>query len=137
MLIEVNDNLFVNAKNISYVRIKKNHIDFTELGNEHLEDIEISSEGRKELCEFFNFDEDFIETSFFQGEAQYVNVRAISKVTIEENPDLDDDIILSIKFINDAHPWSEPIPKESALEIVNEIRKKIAKTAKAEYVDHF
>jgi len=134
MLIEINDNLFINAKNISYVRIKKNHIDFTELGNDHIEDFKISDEGEKELREFLNFDEDFVELPSYQGEAQYINVRAISKVTIEENPDPDDDITLSIKFINDAHLWNDLIPKEGALKIVNKIRKKIAEI---KYVDHF
>lgn len=133
MLIEVNENFFINAKNISFARLKENRLEFTELGNENLEDIEISSEGRKELCEFFNFDEDFIETSFFQDETQYINIRAISRISIDENED-DDNIILNVSFLNDINPWTEVLEEEDATKIINEIRKKIAKT---KYVDHF
>lgn len=133
MLIEVNEGFFINAKNISFARLKENHLGFTELGNENLEDIEISGEGRKELCEFFNFDEDFIEASFFQDETQYINIRAISRISIDENKD-DDNIILNVSFLNDINPWTEVLKKEDATKIINEIRKKIAKT---KYVDHF
>lgn len=133
MLIEVNENFFINAKNISFARLKENRLEFTELGNGNLEDIEISSEGRKELCEFFNFDEDFIEASFYKDEKQYINIKAISRISIDENED-DDNIILNVSFLNDINPWTEVLEEEDATKIINEIRKKIAKT---KYVDHF
>lgn len=133
MLIEVNENFFINAKNISFARLKENRLEFTELGNGNLEDIEISSEGRKELCEFFNFDEDFIEASFYKDEKQYINIKAISRISIYENED-DDNIILNVSFLNDINPWTEVLEEEDATKIINEIRKKIAKT---KYVDHF
>ena len=135
MLIEVNNNLFINAKNISFVRLRKNYLEFTELGNESLEQFEISDKGEKELREFFKFDEDFIEVSFSQYENQYINIRAISKALIKEDKK-DDEVILNVKLINDVNSWTELLSKENALKIINEIREKIAKL-KSEYVDHF
>lgn len=131
MLIKVNNNLFINTKNISFarLRLKKNRLEFTELGNDNLEDIEISDEGQKELCNFFKFDEDFIEISI----CYYINVRAISKISINDD-EKDDKVKLSINFINDKFPWAETISRETATEIINEIRKKITKI---KYVDHF
>lgn len=133
MLIEVNNNLFINAKNISFVRLKKNHLEFTELGNENLEEFEISDEGEKELREFFRFDEDFVEISSSQNEKQYINIKAVSIISVDEDEE-DDDVMISIKLINDIHPWTETVSKENAAETISEIRKKIAKT---KYVDHF
>lgn len=133
MLIEVDEGFFINAKNISFARLKKNHLEFTELGNGNLEEIDISDEGREELCEFFKFDEDFIETSFFQDETQYINIRAISRISIDENED-DDNITLNVSFLNDINPWTEIMQEEDATKIINEIRKKLTKT---KYVDHF
>lgn len=133
MLIEVDEGFFINAKNISFARIKKNHLEFTELGNGNLENIEISYEGKKELCEFFKFDEDFVEILIYPDETQYINVRAISRVSIDENAD-EGDTILNINFINDINAWTETLQEETATKIINEIRKKIAKT---KYVDHF
>lgn len=135
MLIEVNDNLFINAKNISFVRLRKNYLSFTELGNSNLTDFEVSNKGEKELRDFFKFDEDFIEVSFSKDENQYINIRAIGGVSVEED-DEDDEVMLNIKFINDSNSWSETLSKENALKIINEIKEKIEKL-KSEYVDHF
>ena len=135
MLIEVNDNLFINAKNISFVKLRKNDLDFTELGYEKLEQFEISDKGEKELRDFFNFDEDFIEVSPYPYENQYINIRAIGRVSIKEE-NKDDEVILSIKFINDTNFWTETLSKENALKIINEIKEKIAKS-ETEYVEHF
>ena len=44
MLIEVDNNLFINAKNISYAMLSKNNLEFTELGNDNLRNIKISDE---------------------------------------------------------------------------------------------
>jgi hypothetical protein len=133
MLIEVDNNLFINAKNISYAMLSKNNLEFTELGNDNLRNIKISDEGEKELREFFKFDENFIERLPRLGETQYINIGAISKISINENGE-DDDVGLNIYFVNDGHPWSNIIRKEKAVEIINEIRKKIEKT---KYVEHF
>lgn len=135
MLIEVDEGFFINAKNISFarLRLKKNRLEFTELGNGELEDIEISNEGKKELCDFFKFDEDFVEILIYPGETQYINIKAISRVSIDRDAD-EGDVILNIKFINDINPWTETIQEEDATKIINEIIKKIAKT---KYVDHF
>ena len=135
MLIEVNDNLFINAKNISFVKLRKNDLCFTELGYENLEQFEISDKGEKELRDFLKFDEDFIEVPSFPYENQYINIRAISRASIKEENE-DDEVILSIKFINDTNFWTETLSKENALKIINEIREKITKL-KSEYVDHF
>lgn len=135
MLIEVNNNLFINAKNISFVRLRKNYLEFTELGNESLEQFEISDKGEKELREFFKFDEDFIEVSFSQYENQYINIRAISRALIKEDKK-DDEVILNVKLINDVNFWTETLSKENALKIINEIKEKIAKS-ETEYVEHF
>ena len=135
MLIEVNNNLFINAKNISFVRLRKNYLSFTELGNDSLTDFEVSNKGEKELRDFFKFDEDFIEVLFSQDENQYINIRAIGGVSIKED-DEDDKVMLNIKFINDSNSWTETLSKENALKIINKIREKIEKL-KSEYVDHF
>ena len=135
MLIEVNDNLFINAKNISFVRLRKNYLEFTELGNESLEQFEVSDKGEKELREFFKFDEDFIEVSFSQYENQYINIRAIGRALIKEDKK-DDEVILNVKFINDVNFWTKSLSKENALKIINEIKEKIAKS-ETEYVEHF
>ena len=135
MLIEVNDNLFINAKNISFVKLRKNDLSFTEIGYDNLEQFEISDKGEKELRDFFKFDEDFIEVSPYPYENQYINIRAIGRASIEEENE-DDEVILSIKFINDTNFWTETLSKENALKIINKIREKIAKL-KSEYVDHF
>ena len=135
MLIEVNDNLFINAKNISFVKLRKNYLGFTELGYENLEQFEISDKGEKELRDFFKFDKDFIEISSSPYENQYINIRAIGRASIKEENE-DDEVILSIKFINDTNFWTETLSKENALKIINKIREKIAEL-KSEYVDHF
>ena len=135
MLIEVNDNLFINAKNISFVKLRKNYLGFTELGYENLEQFEISDKGEKELRDFFKFDKDFIEVSSSPYENQYINIRAIGRALIKEENE-DDEVILSIKFINDTNFWTETLSKENALKIINKIREKIAEL-KSEYVDHF
>ena len=131
MLIEVNDNLFINVKNISFVRLRKNYLEFTELGNENLEQFEISDKGEKELRDFFKFDEDFIEVSFSQRESRYINIRAIGRISIREDGD---EVMLNIKFINDTNSWVESTSKENALKIINKIKEKIANQ---KYVDHF
>ena len=135
MLIEVNDNLFINAKNISFVKLRKNYLVFTELGYENLEQFEISDKGEKELRDFFKFDKDFIEVSSSPYGNQYINIRAIGRASIKEENE-DDEVILSIKFINDTNFWTETLSKENALKIINEIRAKIAEL-KSAYVDHF
>lgn len=131
MLIEVNNNLFINVKNISFVRLRKNYLEFTELGNENLEQFEISDKGKKDLRDFFKFDEDFIEVSFSQCESQYINIRAIGRISIREDGD---EVMLNIKFINDVNSWVESTSKENALKIINKIKEKIANQ---KYVDHF
>lgn len=134
MLIEVNNNLFINVKNISFVKFvkfEKNYLEFTELGNENLEQFEISDKGEKDLRDFFKFDEDFIEVSFSQCESQYINIRAIGIISIREDGDK---VILNIKFINDANSWIKSTSKENALKIINKIKEKIANQ---KYVDHF
>lgn len=135
MLIEVNNNLFINAKNISYVKLRKNYLEFTELGNEHLTKFEISDEGEKELREFFKFDEDFIEISSSWYENQYINIRAIGRVSINEDKE-SDEVRLNVKLINDTNSWIETLSKENALKIINKIREKNAEL-KPKYVDHF
>ena len=132
MLIEVNDNLFINAKNISFAKLRNNYLGFTELGYENLEQFEISDKGEKELRDFFKFDEDFIEVSSSPYEIQYINIRAIGRVLIKD----EDEVTLSIKFINDTNFWTETFSKENALKIINKIREKIAEL-KSEHVDHF
>lgn len=133
MLIEVDEGFFINAKNISFARLKKNRLEFTELGNGELEDIEISNEGKKELCDFFKFDEDFVEILIYPGETQYINIKAISRVSIDRDAD-EGDVILNINFINDINAWTETLREKIAMEIIDEIRKK---TTKTKYVDHF
>lgn len=135
MLIEVNDNLFINAKNISFVRLRKNYLSFTELGNENLTVFEVSNKVKEKLYDFFEFDEDFIEVSFSQDENKYINIRAISGASIKED-DEDDEVMLNIKFINDSNSWTETLSKENALKIINKIKEKIAKS-EIEYVEHF
>lgn len=135
MLIEVNnDNLFINAKNISFARFENNCLEFTEFGSDQFVELEVSDEGRKVFCDFFKSDEDFIEVSFCQehDKMQYVNVRAITKIHFDD--DDDDEVTLSIYFINDSSPWAILTKKENALEVINEINKKVAKP---KYVDHF
>lgn len=136
MLIEVNnDNLFINAKNISFARLEDNYLEFAEVGCDQFVELVLSDEGKKDFSTFFKFDEDFIEVSSYQEnyKMQYVNVRAVSKISIDGDDD-DDEVVLGIYFINDSSPWNILIKKENALEIINEINKKIAKP---KYVDCF
>lgn len=136
MLIEVNnDNLFINAKNISFARLEDNYLEFAEFGCDQFVELVLSDEGKKDFSTFFKFDEDFIEVSSYQEnyKMQYVNVRAVSKISIDGDDD-DDEVVLGIYFINDSSPWNILIKKENALEIINEINKKIAKP---KYVDCF
>lgn len=136
MLIEVKDNYFMNTKNISFIKFKENNnLEFTYLGNNYLEEVKISNEVKERLYDFFEHDESFVEIlPSYQCTKQYVNVRTVTKILIE---DVDDYINLKIYLVNDDNPLNKIMQeKDGALKIINEIKEKIAKL-KSEYVDHF
>lgn len=137
MLIEVKDNYFINTKNISFIKFKENNnLEFTYLGNNCLEEVKISDEVKEKLYDFFEHDESFVEmpSSYQDTTKQYVNVRTINKILIE---DVDDYINLKIYLVNDDSPLNKIMQeKDGALKIINEIKEKIVKL-KSEYVDHF
>lgn len=135
MLIEVKDNYFINTKNISFIKFKENNnLEFTYLGNNYLEEVKISDEVKKELYDFFEHDESFVEIPNNQDTKQYINVRTITKILIEEE---DDYVNLKIYFVNDDNPLNKIMQeKAGAVKIINEIKEKILKS-KSEYVDHF
>lgn len=135
MLIEVKDNYFMNTKNISFIKFKENNnLEFTYLGNNYLEEVKISDEVKKELYDFFEHDESFIEIPNTQDTKQYINVRTVTKILIIEE---DDYIDLKFYFVNDDSPLNKIMQeKDGALKIINEIKEKIEKL-KSEYVDHF
>ena len=135
MLIEVKDNYFINTKNISFIKFKENNnLEFTYLENNYLEEVKISNEVKKELYDFFEHDESFVEIPNNQDTKQYINVRTITKILIEEE---DDYVNLKIYFVNDDNPLNKIMQeKAGALKIISEIKEKILKS-KSEYVDHF
>lgn len=135
MLIEVKDNYFMNTKNISFIKFKENNsLEFTCLGNNYLEEVEISDKVKERLYDFFEHDESFVEIPGYQDTKQYINVRAITKILIE---DVDDYINLKIYLVNDENPLNKMVQeKAGAVKIINEIKEKIEKL-KSEYVDHF
>ena len=135
MLIEVKDNYFMNTKNISFIKFKENNnLEFTYLGSSYLEEVEISDKVKERLYDFFEHDEKFVEIPGYQDAKQYINVRAITKILIE---DVDDYINLKIYLVNDDSPLNKMVQeKAGAVKIINEIKEKIAKL-KSEYVDHF
>lgn len=135
MLIEVKDNYFMNTKNISFIKFKENNnLEFTCLGNSHLEEVEISDEVKKELYDFFEHDESFVEIPNNQGIKQYINVGTVTKILIEDE---DCYVNLEIHFVNDDNPLNKIMQeKDGALKIISEIKEKIVKL-KSEYVDHF
>lgn len=135
MLIEVKDNYFMNTKNISFIKFKENNnLEFTYLGSGYLEKVEISDKVKERLYDFFEHDESFVEIPGYQDAKQYINVRAITKILIE---DVDDYINLKIYLVNDDSPLNKMVQeKAGAVKIINEIKEKILKS-KSEYVDHF
>ena len=135
MLIEVKDNYFINTKNISFIKFKENNnLEFTYLGNSCLEELEVSDEIKEKLYDFFEHDESFVEIPNNQDTKQYINVRTITKILIEEE---DDYVNLKIYFVNDDNPLNKIMQeKAGAVKIINEIKEKIVKL-KSEYVDHF
>ena len=99
-----------------------------------MEEVKISDEVKKELYDFFEHDESFVEIPNNQDTKQYINVRTITKILIE---DVDDYINLKIYFVNDDNPLNKIMQeKDGALKIISEIKEKIEKL-KSEYVDHF
>ena len=135
MLIEVKDNYFMNTKNISFIKFKENNnLEFTYLGNNYLEEVKISDKVKERLYDFFEHDESFVEIPNNQDTKQYINVRTITKILIEEE---DDYVNLKIYFVNDDNPLNKIMQeKDGAVKIINEIKEKILKS-KSEYVDHF
>ena len=134
MLIEVKNNYFMNTKNISFAKLKENDLEFTYLGNNCLEELEVSDEVKEKLYDCFEFDENFVEIPNNQDTKQYINVRTITKILIKEE---DDYVDLKIYFVNDDNPLNKIMQeKAGAVKIINEIKEKIEKL-KSEYVDHF
>lgn len=135
MLIEVKDNYFMNTKNISFIKFKEdNYLEFTYLGNNCLEEVEISDKVKERLYDFFEHDESFVEIPNNQDTKQYINVRTVTKILIIDE---DDYVDLKFYFVNDDSPLNKIMQeKDGALKIISEIKEKIAKL-KSEYVDHF
>lgn len=135
MLIEVKDNYFMNTKNISFIKFKENnYLEFTYLGNNCLEQFEISDKAKERLYDFFEHDESFVEIPNNQDTKQYINVRIVTKILIIDE---DDYVDLKFYFVNDESPLNKIMQKkDGALKIINEIKEKIVKL-KSEYVDHF
>lgn len=135
MLIEVKDNYFINTKNISFIKFKENNnLEFTYLGNNCLEEVEISDKAKERLYDFFEYDESFVEIPNNQDTKQYINIGTVTKILIIDE---DDYVELKFYFVNDDSPLNKIMQeKDGALKIINEIKEKIAKL-KSEYVDHF
>lgn len=136
MLIEVKDNYFINTKNISFIKFKENNnLEFTYLGNNCLEEAEISDKVKERLYDFFEHDESFVEIPNNQDTKQYINVGTVTKILIIDE---DDDFVdLKFYFVNDDSPLNKIMKeKDGALKIISEIKEKIVKL-KSEYVDHF
>lgn len=135
MLIEVKDNYFMNTKNISFIKLKENNnLEFTYLGNDCLEQFEISDKVKERLYDFFEHDESFVEIPNNQDTKQYINVRTVTKILIIDE---DDYVYLEFYFVNDENPLNKMVQeKAGAVKIINEIKEKIEKL-KSEYVDHF
>lgn len=135
MLIEVKDNYFMNTKNISFIKFKEdNYLEFTYLGNNCLEQFEISDKVKERLYDFFEHDESFVEIPNNQDTKQYINVGTVTKILIIDE---DDFVDLKLYFVNDDNPLNKIMQeKDGAVKIISEIKEKIAKL-KSEYVDHF
>lgn len=140
MLAKIEENTFLNIKNVAYISIEEKDFGYTTMGNKELTCVEFGVISRDDLIVLFENEDVKKKFLGLSGDHVkiYINVETIVKVDYDKE---DDGVRVRVWFINDESPYAFSIKNENEDKnfidkFIKEINERLGKM-EPQYVDHF